>query len=242
MISYYTYMISCYIWYDMIVDSILLYHIWYHVHIWCDNGYDILSDIISHYPRGFNDPLRLCRRLRRPPLQRPRCDASSSLPPWSHQQIGVLLYQIIFISLYYTHYDTIIFHYDLIISLICLLMSGLLFFIISLAPKGLLFHLWQFYYFTYFYPHRLWQLLLLSHYYLHYLCLKLLFLLSFSMTIILLICFLIHYIYYCYYHTIMCIIFSSSYYYYYLLRKVLYRLFVSVSIILIMTIITLLFA
>ena len=34
-----------------------------------------------------------------------------------HQQIGVLLYHIIFISLYYTHYDTIIFHYDTIISL-----------------------------------------------------------------------------------------------------------------------------
>ncbi len=58
-----------------------------------------------------------------------------------HQQIGVLLYQIIFISLYYTHYDTIIFHYDTIISLIYLQMSRLLFFIISLAPKGLLFHL-----------------------------------------------------------------------------------------------------
>ncbi len=58
-----------------------------------------------------------------------------------HQQIGVLLYHIIFISQYYTHYDTIVFHYDTIISLICLQMSRLLFFIISLAPKGLLFHL-----------------------------------------------------------------------------------------------------
>ncbi len=52
-----------------------------------------------------------------------------------HQQIGVLLYQIIFISLYYTHYDTIICHYDTIMSLIFLQMSRLLFFIISLSPK-----------------------------------------------------------------------------------------------------------
>ena len=50
-----------------------------------------------------------------------------------HQQTGVLLYHIIL--LYYTHYDTIIFHYDTIISLIFLQMSGLLFFIISLSPK-----------------------------------------------------------------------------------------------------------
>ena len=159
-----------------------------------------------------------------------------------HQQIGVLLYHIIFISLYYTHYDTIIFHYDTIISLIFLQMSRLLFFIISIAPKGLLFHLWHFYYFTYFFPHWLLLLLLLSHYYLHYLYLKLLFLLSFSVTIILLICFRIYYIYYYYYHTIMCIIFISNHYYYYFFRNVLCRLFVFVSIILIMTIITLLFA
>jgi len=58
-----------------------------------------------------------------------------------HQQTGVLLYHIIFILLYYTHYDTIISYYDIIISLIFLQMSGLLFFIISLSPKGLLYHL-----------------------------------------------------------------------------------------------------
>ncbi len=59
----------------------------------------------------------------------------------SHQQTGVLLYHIIFILLYYTHYDTVILHYNTIILLIFLQMSGLLFFIISLSPKGLLFHL-----------------------------------------------------------------------------------------------------
>ncbi len=38
-----------------------------------------------------------------------------------------------FLPLYYTHYDTIIFHYDTITSLISLQMSRLLFFIISLT-------------------------------------------------------------------------------------------------------------
>ncbi len=52
----------------------------------------------------------------------------------------------------------------LLYHLIFLQMSRLLFFIISLSPKWLLFHLWHFYYFTYFYPHRLLLLLHLSHY------------------------------------------------------------------------------
>ena len=54
---------------------------------------------------------------------------------------GVLLCHIIFILIYYIHYDTIMSYYDTIISLIFLQMSGLLFFIISLSPKRLLFHL-----------------------------------------------------------------------------------------------------
>jgi hypothetical protein len=58
-----------------------------------------------------------------------------------HQQTGVLLFHIIFISLYYTYYETIIYHYDTIISLFFLQMSRLLFFIISLSQKD--------YYFTY---------------------------------------------------------------------------------------------
>jgi hypothetical protein len=48
------------------------------------------------------------------------------------QQTGVLrlLCHILFISIYYIHYDTIMSYYDTIISLIFLQMSGLLFFII----------------------------------------------------------------------------------------------------------------
>ena len=57
-----------------------------------------------------------------------------------HQQTGVLLYHIIFISLYYSYYDTIIFHYDTIISLICLQMSRLLFSLFQKPKKD--------YYFT----------------------------------------------------------------------------------------------
>jgi hypothetical protein len=40
----------------------------------------------------------------------------------ANQQTGVLLYHIIFISLYYTHYDTIILHCDTIRSIILMLM------------------------------------------------------------------------------------------------------------------------
>ena len=43
------------------------------------------------------------------------------------------------ISLYYTHYITYFFQ-----------ISRLWFFIVSLSPKGLLFHLWHFFFFTYF--------------------------------------------------------------------------------------------
>ena len=116
-----------------------------------------------------------------------------------HQQTGVLLFHIIFISLYYTYYDTIIYHYDTIISLIFLQMSKLLFFIISLFQKGLLFHLWHFYYFTYFYQHKLLLLLLLSHYYLHYVCAWLLSQLSFLKSIIRIIGFSKHYHHFCNY-------------------------------------------
>ncbi len=70
-------------------------------------------------------------------------------------------------------------HFDTIISLIFLQMSWLLFFIISLSQKGLLFHLWHFYYFTYFYQHKL----------LHYLYINLLLLFFFSKPIILIISF-----------------------------------------------------
>jgi hypothetical protein len=91
-----------------------------------------------------------------------------------HQQTGVLLFNIIFISLNYTYYDTIIYHYDTIISLIFLQRSRLLFFIISLSQKGLLFHLWQFYYFTYFininycYHHTIIWIIFTSNWYYDY--------------------------------------------------------------------------
>ena len=139
-----------------------------------------------------------------------------------HQQTGVLLFHIIFISLYYTHYDTIIFHYDTIISLIFLQMSRLLFFIISLSQKGLLFHLWHFYYFTYFYQHTILLLLQLSHYYSNYFYIKLLWQLSFSKTIITIISVRIFFFNYCYYHTIICMIFISIYYCYYFFRNLLF--------------------
>ena len=66
-----------------------------------------------------------------------------------HQQTGVLLLPIIAISIYYTHYGTIIRYYGAIIAIIVLQMSRLLFTIIALSPKRLLLHLWQYYYFTY---------------------------------------------------------------------------------------------
>ena len=142
-----------------------------------------------------------------------------------HQQTGVLLYHIIFISVYYTHYDTIIFHYNTIISLIFLQTSRLLIFIISLSPEGLLFHLWHFYYFTNFYQHKLLLLFHLWHYYLHYFYIKLLLLLSFSKTFITLIFVRIYYCYYCYYDTIIGIIFVSNYYCYYFFWILLFWLF-----------------
>ena len=48
LISYYTYPTSYYIWYDMLVDIILQYHIRYHILILYDNDYEILPDIICH--------------------------------------------------------------------------------------------------------------------------------------------------------------------------------------------------
>ncbi len=60
--------------------------------------------------------------------------------------------------------------------------------------------------FTYFHPHKLLLLLLLSHYYLNCFYIKLLWLLSFSKTIITLFFIRVYYFDYCYYHTIICII------------------------------------
>jgi hypothetical protein len=96
---------------------------------------------------------------------------------------GVLLYHIIFIPLYYTHYDTITCHFDTIISLNFLQMSRLLFFIISLTPKRLLFHLWHFCYITYFiridncyycHYHTIICIIFISNYYYYYLFRRLL--------------------------------------------------------------------
>ena len=115
-------------------------------------------------------------------------------------------------------------------------MSRLLFFIISLAPKGLLFHLWHFYYFTYFYQHPLLLLLPLSHYYLHYFYPKLLLLLFISKTIISIICFRVYYYNYGHYHTIIFIIVLPDYYHTYCFRILLYALLFSQLIISIMTI------
>ncbi len=58
-----------------------------------------------------------------------------------HQQTGVLLYHIIFISVYYTHYDTIIFHYDTIMSLFVCKRPDYYF--------SLFHYLQNYYYFTY---------------------------------------------------------------------------------------------
>ncbi len=96
--------------------------------------------------------------------------------------IMTLLYHLFFCKCpdYYFHY--LIISKRTIISLITLL----------------LFHL--------FYQHKLFLLLQLSHYYLHYFYIKLLLPLSFSKTIITLISVRIYYFYYCYYLTIICII------------------------------------
>ena len=75
--------------------------------------------------------------------------------PCLHQQTGGLLLPIIAISIYYTHYGTIIRYYGAIIAIIVLQMSRLLFTIIALSPKRLLLHLWQYYYFTYCFLHTL---------------------------------------------------------------------------------------
>ncbi len=143
---------------------------------------------------------------------------------WIHEHASVssanlgTIISHLFISLYYMNYDTIIFDYGTILSLIFLQISRLLFFIISfLSPKGLLFHLWPFIIslilsaqiiaiiaiitllfalflhqtiipivffddccYTYFCTYILFQLLLLSHFYLHYFYIRLLLLLSFS--------------------------------------------------------------
>ena len=111
-----------------------------------------------------------------------------------HQQIGVLLYHIIFISLYYTHYDTIISHYDTIISLIFLQMSRLLVFIISIAPKkdyyftydtsiiSLIFFRIDYCYYCYY--HTIICIICISNYYFYYLFLWLLIYLFFSAYII----------------------------------------------------------
>jgi hypothetical protein len=64
---------------------------------------------------------RACRarvRVLRPPLLRLTATAGGvAAQAPDHQQTGVLLYHIISISLYYTYYDTIIFHYDTIIMI-----------------------------------------------------------------------------------------------------------------------------
>ena len=121
----------------------------------------------------------------------------------SHQQTGVLLYHIIFILLYYTHYDTIFFYYDIIISLIficiyyccychyhtiiCIIFSQTIIAIIS----------FEYYYVTYCFWQLLWLLWLLSHYDLHYFIWDYYYYYRVQELLFFIICFPKHYLHYC---------------------------------------------
>ena len=85
-----------------------------------------------------------------------------------HQQIGLRLFQIIFISIDYTRLFTIIADYFRLFTIISLRKVKRLFYIIALSPKRRLFHLFHYDYFTYIFRYillrllRLWALYLLK--------------------------------------------------------------------------------
>jgi hypothetical protein len=125
---------------------------------------------------------------------RPGAGRLGILQPW-HQQTGVPWPEYFYITSSWLFYYPILhalwhYYFSLWRYYITFVFANVqtIIFIISLTPKGLLFHsgLWHLYHFTYSYPHRLLLLLPLSHYYLHYLYLKDLnyyYYLSFSKTI-----------------------------------------------------------
>ena len=82
---------------------------------------------------------------------------------------------LFYFSPYYTHYNLLFHIIFSIISIISLTYFGLLFPIISNSRFGLLFLLFQLYYFNYFYRYILYSLLLLKLYYFSYIYWKVLY-------------------------------------------------------------------